>query len=199
MLWYAVRAGRASRMPSVRALCAGIVVIVCGLASLSTLGIDYLPAVLANGKTFFSGSLAELPTALLLLNGAALCMCLRLRARTTERLWVTVAMAAACFDLWLTVHGTSRFALGWYLSKCGSFTTSLVVVISQLHDINTLYRRSAEANRVLERLAHRDGLTGIYNRRRFDHLLDVEWQRARRRAHDAVPADAGCRLLQAIQ
>lgn len=39
-------------------------------------------------------------------------------------------------------------------------------------------RKRAEEE--LARLATRDGLTGLFNRRRFDETLQVEWQRARR-------------------
>lgn len=35
----------------------------------------------------------------------------------------------------------------------------------------------AEANRRLDQIAHLDGLTGIPNRRRLDHVLDAVWQR----------------------
>ncbi len=37
-----------------------------------------------------------------------------------------------------------------------------------------------EANRQLQALSNTDGLTGIANRRRFDEVLDAEWQRAQR-------------------
>ncbi len=40
--------------------------------------------------------------------------------------------------------------------------------------------RLREANRQLEQLSHRDGLTGIANRRRFDEALASEWTRAQR-------------------
>lgn len=40
--------------------------------------------------------------------------------------------------------------------------------------------RLREANRQLEQLSHRDGLTGIANRRRFDEVLASEWSRAQR-------------------
>ena len=36
-----------------------------------------------------------------------------------------------------------------------------------------------EANRDLTRLSNLDGLTGIANRRMFDHALEIEWNRAR--------------------
>ncbi|WP_386066338.1 diguanylate cyclase domain-containing protein [Tahibacter sp. UC22_41] len=44
-------------------------------------------------------------------------------------------------------------------------------------------RHLREANRQLERLSHRDGLTGIANRRRFDEALALEWSRAQRHGH----------------
>jgi len=44
-------------------------------------------------------------------------------------------------------------------------------------------RHLREANRQLERLSHRDGLTGIANRRRFDEALALEWGRALRHGY----------------
>lgn len=43
--------------------------------------------------------------------------------------------------------------------------------------------RLRQANALLERLSHRDGLTGIANRRRFDEMLATEWARALRHGH----------------
>jgi diguanylate cyclase (GGDEF)-like protein len=39
-------------------------------------------------------------------------------------------------------------------------------------------RQLEEANQELKRLSFLDGLTGIANRRHFDHILDIEWRRA---------------------
>ena len=180
MAWYAINVGRPRPAPSILTVSIVILGSVGGIAILTTAGLGYLPDLFVNGQTFFTGSRMAIPIGLLVLNGAALLLCLRLRARTTEQLWVTVAMVAACFDIWLTFLGSNRFALGWYLSKCGSFVTSLVVFTSLFHDITKLYRSSAEANLKLEELAHLDGLTGIFNRRHFDTTLRREWGRALR-------------------
>lgn len=44
------------------------------------------------------------------------------------------------------------------------------------------YEKLETANRALQALAHRDGLTGLINRRRFDELLQEEFDRARRQS-----------------
>ena len=43
-----------------------------------------------------------------------------------------------------------------------------------------LHLEVVRQRRILERLAHADVLTGLANRRRFDEVYEVEWQRARR-------------------
>jgi diguanylate cyclase (GGDEF)-like protein/PAS domain S-box-containing protein len=52
----------------------------------------------------------------------------------------------------------------------------LVGVVQSLRDMTREKRTHAE----LERLVTRDGLTGLVNRRHFDHLLHKEWARLRR-------------------
>lgn len=52
----------------------------------------------------------------------------------------------------------------------------LVAVVQSLRDMTREKRTHSE----LERLVTRDGLTGLVNRRHFDHLLHKEWARLRR-------------------
>lgn len=52
----------------------------------------------------------------------------------------------------------------------------LVAVVETLRDMTVQKEAQAE----LERLATRDGLTGVANRRSFDQTLNVEWRRATR-------------------
>jgi len=105
---------------------------------------------------------------------------LRLPQRTPEQLWLIVGMFAACFDVWLTFHGTSRFSLGWYVSKVAGVFTSMVVLVSLFRELSQLYRRVYQTNIVLSALANQDGLTSLANRRRFDEILQAEWARAQR-------------------
>lgn len=54
----------------------------------------------------------------------------------------------------------------------------LIAAVETLRDM-TIQR---EAQRALEQLANKDGLTGIANRRSFDRTLETEWRRAMRKA-----------------
>jgi signal transduction histidine kinase/CheY-like chemotaxis protein len=122
-----------------------VIGIVAALALTATLFLPYLPPVFANGRTFFSNGGQFVPFTILALNAAALGLVLRLRPQKPETVWLAVAMLAACVDIWLTFCGSDRFSVGWYASKAGSLITSLVVLISQLHDITKLYREAATA------------------------------------------------------
>ena len=53
---------------------------------------------------------------------------------------------------------------------------ALIAVVETLRDIT----QQKEAQMALQRLATKDGLTGIANRRCFDEALTAEWQRAQR-------------------
>lgn len=159
---------------------AAVLVGVTLLAVLSTSGLPYLPALFADGHRFFSGYAEVIPWAVLGIDFLAAVLLFRLPNQTPEQLWLTVGMLAACFDVWLTFHGTDRFSLGWYVSKLGSLLTSMAVLVSLFADLTLLYRRVLQTNQLLASLAHQDGLTGLANRRKFDQVLELEWRRAHR-------------------
>jgi diguanylate cyclase (GGDEF)-like protein len=157
-----------------------VAAVVSTLAVVSTTFVRYLPSTFSDGHTLFSGTSGFIPVTILLIFCLALLLTLRSRTRDPEQLWIAVALVAAIFDVWLTLQGSSRFSVGWYLSKCGSLLTSLIVLMSLLHEVTMLHSRADEANLLLSGLANKDGLTGLYNRRRFDELLKSEWARSRR-------------------
>jgi diguanylate cyclase (GGDEF)-like protein len=154
---------------------------VTGLALVCTVGVGRLPAIFGDPATgMFSGS-GQIPAWTLLgIDVTALLAIVRLPDRTPERLWLSVAMVAACFDVWLTFHAGARYSVGWYLGKVGSLTTTMVVLVSLVNDLAAIYRRVRIANTALADLANRDGLTGIANRRNFDATLSTEMRRTAR-------------------
>ena len=176
--WFAARPDE--RPVRLRFDVAAVIVAVAVLTMISTGLLQYLPSVLSDGHTLFSGVSGLLPVFILLVLAVALGMVCRLGARTPEELWLIVALVAALFDVWLTYCGSERFSIGWYLAKCGSLVTSLAVLITSLHEVTQLYRRAAEANATLTNLAQRDGLTALCNRRHLDQVIQVECRRSRR-------------------
>ena len=155
--------------------------VVIGLTLLTTIGLPYLPAVVS-GQTYRFGTFAAVMQYIVVpTNLAAVALVLvRRRLRTAEDLWLTVAMTAACVDVWLTYRAGARFSIGWYAGRAASLATSTVVLLSLFIDITQLYSQVAKANRLLEDLAHSDGLTGLANRRLFNSSLATEWRRALR-------------------
>src|SRR5450830_1176350 len=165
---------------SVRKSMAMVVLVVVLLTLSATIGLPYLPAVFRNGRSFFDNSTLLVPALVFGVNLLGLLCVIRIRDDRPEQLWVMVGMFAACVDIWLTMYGGTRFSLGWYFAKMTSLLTSLVVLISQLYGITRLYHSIAGANKILMTQANQDGLTSLSNRRCFDRLLDIEWNRARR-------------------
>jgi diguanylate cyclase (GGDEF)-like protein len=156
----------------------GVVVIVILLTLVATAGLRFLPAMLADGHTLFTGFGAFVPPAILAVLAVALVLVIRRKPPLRERLWLVVGLVAAGFDVWLTYHGTARFSVGWYIAKCGSLLTSLSMLVSLMYDVTALRHRVLLANEMLLELAHRDGLTGLPNRRLFDQTIVAEWRRA---------------------
>ena len=79
-------------------------------------------------------------------------------------------------------------AIGWYLgvssdhlifASCVVFATTLMSVLSALR-MERLLRANFIENRLLNDIAERDGLSGLYNRRMFDSLTNRLWSQAQR-------------------
>lgn len=140
---------------------------------------QFTPPIFSDGRTFGQTPLWwAVPSGLLMGTLAALLSVLRLSVRSPEQLWLSVGILAAAIDIWLHWQGTNRFSLGFYAAKMVSILTALTVLLSKLHQITRLYTESATYNKHLLALVHKDGLTGLSNRRRFDEMLVQEFNRA---------------------
>ncbi len=157
-----------------------ILAVTIGLAVVAARWAAYLPPLMVHGRFQLTGAGLALHVLVCLATLAALASVARLRDKRPEQLWLLVGLVASCIEVWLTLSGTARYTLGWYLAKAGSLTTSVVVLISMMHEVNRLYADVAASNKVLVNLTLRDGLTGLWNRRRFDAALNQEFLRARR-------------------
>jgi diguanylate cyclase (GGDEF)-like protein len=82
----------------------------------------------------------------------------------------------------------SFVGIGWFLgvaldqlifASCVIFATTLMSVLSALR-MERLLRANFIENRLLNDIAERDGLTGLYNRRMFDNLTSRLWAQAQR-------------------
>jgi diguanylate cyclase (GGDEF)-like protein len=117
----------------------------------------------------------------LLLNAVALVVAaVRLRARTPADLWLLLVLLTNCIEVVLTVLGHDRFTYGWYLARFISLGGTFALLLPVSTEITALFRRLAEANRMLDRMAYADTLTDLPNRRQFDLTLLEEYRRARR-------------------
>ena len=172
--------GREATKSSVSRSILGAILIVILLTLVATRGLPWLPAMLADGHTLFTGFGTFVPPSILAILAVALLLLISRRPPTRERLWLVVALVAACFDVWLTYQGTVRFSVGWYVAKLGSLLTSLSMLVSLMYDVTALRHRVLVANAMLLELAHRDGLTGLPNRLLFDQTIVEDWRRAAR-------------------
>lgn len=128
---------------------------------------------------------------LLLLAGCALMVIVRapvsLEVQGESALALFIDNACPIFyTLALLALGLFVMRLHFYL---GTFSIAVAFTVYGLRStlLQTRYVRSQEALREahdrLEEISLTDGLTGVANRRRFDHVLEVEWDRAKRLKH----------------
>ena len=100
----------------------------------------------------------------------------RIRALEGEGLWTPI--------IFLTASDTPEHLVTAIDAGADDFLSKTVpenvlqAKMKALNRIAELRRRLADANRRLEDMAHRDGLTGIPNRRRMDALTDAAWAQA---------------------
>ncbi len=140
-----------------------------------------LPQLVANNNSY--QLLAQSPNALavMFINLVALLTVASMsRGRDVLSLWLCVALLAANCDVFITLHASARFTLGWYAARCLSLISSTALLSMLLWEINRLYRNLDTAHAKLTEYSIRDGLTGVYNRGYFDQQYDLEMQRARR-------------------
>ena len=152
---------------------------VAAVSLCATAGVDMLPRVFGDPmKGMFSGPGEAIGWTLLAIDGLAVVATARRARESSERLWLVVAMTAACVDIWLTFKSGARFSVGWYLGKVASLATTMVVLIALVNNLSSVYRKVRAANDALANLAKIDGLTGVANRRGFDEALEAESRRA---------------------
>ena len=87
----------------------------------------------------------------------------------------------------LTISGLYIFSvLSWdFQLDEGAFTVALLLFVNFVgaigcYQLEHAKRRSFLNSRVLSQLAERDGLTGLYNRRRYDEYIERIWRQSRR-------------------
>lgn len=157
--------------------------VVAGTTVLFTVGLPYLPTILINGSFNRLNTLGIGPV--IVATNAVAAIMARRRMRRDSRLttYVFIALVVSTTDVLLTLSGSARFSLGWYVARMLSLVTGLVVLVALVSELLGLLRQVTSANAQLRVLTGTDPLTGIANRRQFDQALDLEWRRALRSGH----------------
>jgi diguanylate cyclase (GGDEF)-like protein len=156
----------------------GVLGLVIAAAIVATMGEPLLPTILVNGSYARLTTLGIGP-AVLIFNVAGLVLVARhLRKPSILTLWLAVAMLASTTDVFLSLVGTGRFTLGWYVSRSLAMMSGITVLSALLMDLVRLFNSVTKANMRLEQLSLTDPLTEIANRRAFHQRLDAAWRQA---------------------
>lgn len=176
-IWYLTRPATEHYRPGPILL--GTLAVAAAAVLVVTLAAGHLPDIFVDGVAFGSPVLKLVPVSLLALALAGFVLAVQ-RARTVEDIGLAVGLGATCLDIWLSFYGGPQYSAGWYAAKVFGLAASVAVLAALCLEITTLYLNAAKANEVLRRLAERDGLTQLFNRRHFDEQLTVQWRRASR-------------------
>ena len=178
-----------------------------------TAGLHLLPPIMEGGNAARLNAIGVGPF-IVGLNLVALALVVRLRRRSAMDAWLAVAMLAAMLDVLITLSAGTRYTLSWYVGRCLSLATGVIVLVALLRELTILFSRQAAANRQLRQLSLTDALTLLSNRRAFDDRLSTEWRRVAReggtislaiididffkRFNDRYGHPAGDRCLQSV-
>jgi diguanylate cyclase (GGDEF)-like protein len=94
--------------------------------------------------------------------------------RYTTHLWLLVVLAAFTIEIGLNADIVSgRFTVAWYMGFFEAAVWQCLFLGVQLRHLNEQLLNFATTTEKLTEKAHRDALTGLYNRRAFDERLEL--------------------------
>lgn len=161
---------------------AAVAFLVAACTLLTTSGQQLLPAIMRGNQ--YTPTMLVIVTTVWSLSMLAVAVAWTQRHRSVLDLWLMVTLAAWVFDIGLSaVLNQGRYDLGFYGGRLYGLLASSFVLLTVLTRTLQLYGQLARAHDALRDLAERDGLTGLFNRRRFDQALHVEVLRATREHH----------------
>ncbi len=156
-----------------------IVGAVSSLTALVTGGQHLLPAIMEGHR--YTPTMITVVSTVWLLSAVALFTLWRRRSHSVLDLWLMVSMCAWLIDIALSaVLNQGRYDLGFYAGRIYGLLAASFVLLVLLTESGMLYRKLVQLTEALQRLTTQDALTGIANRRAFDHALGLEWHQARR-------------------
>ncbi|HEX8964396.1 MAG TPA: sensor domain-containing diguanylate cyclase [Rhodocyclaceae bacterium] len=155
--------------------------VLLALAAASTLiaNSDLLPTIAESSDLRLAGS--YMGAAVVVLNVFALMAIIYMtRLRELLYLWLALAVLAFTLDVVLSLAGTERYTVGWYVGH-GLSLASAAAVMGALLVENFRLHRDAEIRAAFhEQEAMHDPLTGLFNRRYLMEKLPEELGRAHR-------------------